>query len=223
LATRAGASPGRLLVLSGWEPELAALRAALGARPALRRRLSARPAGVGLVDSGIGAARAIAEVKPRAVIFVGTAGIYPSAGGELAVGQAVLARRLLLVSSAALRKEAYFPRPLPVAVETDADLRRALARAARLPIADVACPTAITSARPAARRVAETTGCAAENLEAFAVGRAAVFAGLPFAAVLGLSNAVGPTAHDEWRAYAPKASAAACAAVIAHLAGDSLA
>jgi nucleoside phosphorylase len=203
----------RILVLSGWEPELAALRAGMDA--SLKRRVVALPAGVGLVDAGIGAARAIAEVEPETVLFVGTAGIYPPGREDLVVGRAVLARQLKLVSTAALRDEGYFPRVLPVSVESDAPLRRTIARASKLPVADVACPVAITSARPVARRIATDTGCAVENLEAFAVARAAE--GRSFAAILGLSNAVGPTAHDEWRAFAPRASAAACEAVLTWL------
>jgi nucleoside phosphorylase len=197
-----------VLVLSAWEPELTALRAAIASSPALRRGVVARPAGVGLVESAIGATRAIAEVKPRAVIFVGTAGVF---GRGLPLASAVVARRIQLVSTAVLRAQAFFPAPLPTTVNTDARLRRAL----RLPMADVACPLAITRTPAAARRLV-TTGCQLETLEAFAVARAA--APLPFAAVLGLSNQVGPTGHAQWRTHAAAASAAACAAVLAWLA-----
>jgi nucleoside phosphorylase len=208
------ASPGKrssvtdpVLVLSGFEPELAVLRAALAGDPKLARRLVARPAGVGLVEAGIGATRAIAEERPRAVIFVGTAGSY----GEDAVGRVIVARRVKLVSTAAARAEGYLPSIMPAVLDTDAGLRRAL----RLPAADVACPLAITSRAAAARRLAAHSGCAVENLELFAVGRAAQ--GLPFAAVLGISNRVGPRAHAEWRAHAATAAAAACQAVLAWL------
>jgi nucleoside phosphorylase len=210
LATRPA---GRVLVFSAWDPELAVLRAALARDPALARRVVARAAGVGLVEAGIGATAALAETTARAVIFVGTAGIYPGASAALAVGGAVAARRLKLVSTAALRGEGYLPAVLPVAVEVDARLRRALA----LPLADVACPVAITSTRRAARTIASETGCSIETLEAFAVARAAAARGVPFAAVLGLSNAVGPSAHAEWKRFAAPASAAACAAVLAWL------
>jgi nucleoside phosphorylase len=194
-------------VLSGWEPELVVLKEALAREPGLARRVVARPAGVGLVEAGIGAARAIAEVKPRAVIFVGTAGVYPPS--SLPAGAAVVARRVSLASSAVLRGEAYLPSVLPASAESDAGLRRALA----LPVVDVVCPLAITRSRPAARRLANSG--AVENLEAFAVARAA--SPLPFAAVLGVSNVVGPRAHVEWRRHAARASAAACQAVLAWL------
>ena len=75
----------------------------------------------------------------------------------------------------------------------------------------VACPLAIT--RPSAalgRRIAEATGATLENLEAFAVARAAAAAGVDFAAVLGVANRVGPTGHDEWQRHHRAASRAAC-------------
>lgn len=174
----------------------------------LGARIVARAAGVGLVEAGIGAARAIAAVKPRAVIFVGTAGSYDRL---IPIGAAVVARRLKLASTAVLRDEGYLPAVLPADAETDPRLRRALA--GDLPVVDVACPLAITSTRAAARRLAGLG--AVENLEAFAVARAA--AALPFAAVLGVSNAVGPRAHAQWRQHAKPAAAAACEAVLAWL------
>jgi nucleoside phosphorylase len=57
------------------------------------------------------------------------------------------------------------------------------------------------------------TGADVENLEAFAVARAAAAAKIPFAAALGISNRVGPNSHPEWRVHAGAAALAACAAV----------
>jgi nucleoside phosphorylase len=202
------ARPGKILILSGWEPELALLRAVLAENPALAKLVVARPAGVGLIEAGIGAARAIAEVKPRAVIFLGTAGAY---GKKPAIGAAIVASKVQLIATAVIRGEAYLPAVLPASVVPDAGLRRQL----RLPAAAVACPLAITRSPAAARRLAADSGCAVENLEAFAVGRAAD--GLPFAAVLGISNVVGPAAHAQWRAHAADAAAAAGQAVVAWL------
>jgi hypothetical protein len=52
-------SPAHLLVVAAWEPELRALRRALAERPSLRRRVAARPVGVGLVEAALGTARAL--------------------------------------------------------------------------------------------------------------------------------------------------------------------
>lgn len=216
-AARPSAAP--VLVVSAWDPELFGLRSALGSRPALARGLVARAVGIGLVDAAVGAARALDDVRPRAVIFVGTAGTYVRGRRpDLAIGGAVVARRVLLLSTAVLRGEAYLPRSLPATAETQPALRRALARSTGLPTADVACPLGITQTAAAGRRIAQTTGCDVENLEAFAVARAAAAADVPFACLLGVSNVVGPTAHDEWRAFSSRASSAACAAVLAWIA-----
>ena len=82
-----------------------------------------------------------------------------------------------------------------------------------MPALDVACPVAITRTRAAATALARHTGAALENLETFAVARACAQARIPFAAVLGISNRVGPQAHREWLRHAAPAAAAACAVV----------
>jgi nucleoside phosphorylase len=196
----------RTLVLSAWEPEVAPLRRLLGKST---RGISMDPVGVGTVDAGIGAAAAIAKTKPARVIFVGTAGVYPGAAKAMPVGAAVIAGELRLVSTASLRGEAYHPAPLVADAATTPALRARLAQAGAPAIATVACPLAITQSATLAKRIA-ATGAALENLEAFAVARAAAAAGLPFAAVLGVSNVVGPRAHTEWRANHLAASRAAC-------------
>ena len=201
------------LVVSAWEPEVAPLRRLLGGKTrearAAARKAALAAVGVGTVDAAVGAAAAIARAKPSRVIFVGTAGVYPRAARVLPVGAAAVAGELRLLSTATLRGDAYHPAPLVAAAETTPALRAWLARAGSTVIVSVACPLAITQSAGLARRIA-ATGAALENLEAFAVARAAAAAGLPFAAVLGVSNVVGPRAHSEWRASHLPASRAAC-------------
>jgi purine-nucleoside phosphorylase len=206
--------PIQTLVLSAWEPEVTPLRRLLRRSP-LASTVALEAIGVGTVDAAVGAAHALARTRPRRVIFVGTAGVYPGpAARALPVGAAAIAGELRLVSTATLRGDAYHPAPLVAAAETTPALRARLSAAA-VDVASsvtVACPLAITHAAALARRIAGT-GAALENLEAFAVARAAAGARVPFAAVLGVSNAVGPRAHAEWRANHLAASRAACHAV----------
>jgi nucleoside phosphorylase len=120
------------------------------------------------------------------------------------------------VSTAALRGEAYLPAPTVLRSETHRRLRVALGTAAgetgtpRSLNCSVACPLAITRSATLARRIVAATGADLENLEAFAVARAADAAGVDFAAVLGVANRVGPTGHAEWRRHHRAASRAAC-------------
>jgi len=206
-----------LLIVSAFAPELAPLVAWLAApgQRALRSGVVCRPAGIGAVDAAAGAAEAIAQVRPRLVLFVGTAGRY---GATPPIAACAVARRIFLAPTAVLRGEAYLPGPMQHELTTDAALRRAL-RAGGTPAADVATTLGITTRRALAGRLA-ATGAALENLEAFAVARAAARAELPFGAVLGIANSVGPRAHREWRANAGAATAAACAVIQRWLARD---
>jgi nucleoside phosphorylase len=209
---------GRVLLAAAWQPELRYWQAAVARAPELARRAVARAVGVGLVEAALGAARAIAEERPSAVVFLGTAGAYPAAGRRLVLGEAASVRRVFLISHTVIREHGYFPRPLPTELATDPALRDAIAAAGVLPWADLACPLAITTSAATARRAERGRQPTLENLEGFAVGRAA--AALPFAAVVGVSNAVGKDAHQQWRRWAGPAAAAACGAVIAWLTAD---
>jgi len=208
------ASSSTILILSAWEPELAPLRGLL-ARPAARalaRRVRCRAVGVGAIDAGIGAAHAIAEIFPARIIFVGTAGSYAVTGGTLAIGAVALPEEMVLCSTATLRGDGYLPAPMVLRTAAApallADLRRAAPEAASR--GAVATPLAITRTLTLARRIARSTGAVVENLEAFAVARAASRAEVPMAAVLGIANRVGPRAHAEWRRHHQAASKAAC-------------
>lgn len=206
-------------MVSAWKPETAWLARWL--RHPGQRRLAPRvqliAAGVGAVDAGIGAAAAITRWRPRRVVFVGTAGAY-AGRPPLPVGAAVVASRLLLASTAALRGDGYLPPPMVARVAADPTLTRALLAAGPTKTAATcACPLAITGTTRLAARLAATTGARVENLEAFAVARAAVTARVPCAAVFGIANRVGPAAHVEWRTHHVQASRVACQVVAAWL------
>jgi futalosine hydrolase len=210
----------RWLVLAAWPPELAELRRLLrhrkshiGTLKGFAPPVVARAAGVGLVEAAIGTTAAIAEVRPDAVMFVGTAGSYPGSRPDLALAGVVAARRLVLSADGVATGDAYMPPPLPATQVTTLTLRR-IAAAAGLLMADVACPLAITSRPAAVGRHARALACDVENLEAFAVARAAATGGLPFVAILGISNAVGPSAHATWKRNATHAAVAACRAAL---------
>ena len=199
----------RTLIVSAFEPEIAPLRRLVPGK----RGIVLEPIGIGAVDAAVGAAGGIARARPARVIFVGTAGIYgPAKEARAAIGTAVVAGEIVCVSTSALKGEAYLPGPMIMRVSTSPGLRAALTngRAGRRPPGVVACPLAITRSAALGRRIAEATGAALENLEAFAVARAAAAAGLPFAAVLGVANRVGPQGHEEWQRHHRAASRAAC-------------
>src|SRR3954452_1752210 len=93
----------------------------------------------------------------------------------------------------------------------DAALASCGAAKSPVPLLGVACPIAVTRSATLGRHLAHATGAALENLEAFAVARAAAAAGVDeVTAVLGIANRVGPRGHQEWRAHHAAASRAAC-------------
>jgi len=205
---------GRWLVIAAWPPELAYLNAGLLDLPAqVRQRVVLASVGVGLVEAGIATAQLLAKNQPDFVLLVGTAGVYPVQ--PLALDQAAIAQRVRLLPQILSGKHAYLPAIIPTEVRTSPTLVRALRKATRLPYADVACPMGITATKQAAVAAGKLSGCALENLEAFAVARAAAVANVPFAAVLGVANHVGPNGHREWERHAKAAAESACRAVVA--------
>jgi purine-nucleoside phosphorylase len=135
--------------------------------------------------------------------LVGTAGAYE---GGPAIGTAVAAQRVGLSWGVAAMGLGYVPRHPPT-IDADPGL---LARLAA-PRHNVLTTGAITTDPALARRFAD--GWTAEHLEAYSVAHACREAGVPFAAVLGISNNVGPDAHVEWLTHRDEAQAAARAAI----------
>ena len=211
---------GGWLVLAAWPPELAHLRASLPDLPErVQQRVTLACVGVGLVEAGIATARLIDRHQPSAVLLVGTAGVYPGQPAKFALGSAAVAVRIRLLPQILPGKHAYLPAVVPTEARSTPALVRALRKvAAELPTADVACPLGITATAAAASSAAKLSGCALENLEAFAVARAAALAKLPFAAILGIANHVGPSGHREWEGHAKSAAQSACQAVLVALA-----
>src|SRR5262245_48745927 len=212
------------LVLAAWEPEIAPLRRL--ARGVAPERLALGTVGVGAVDAAVGAAAAIAAARPSRVIFVGTAGAYPRGRGTAAIGTVAVASELHLVSTAMLRGDGYLPDPLvtraPVSAELVAKLSACGPGRKPIPMLGVACPIAVTRSATLGRHLAHATGAALENLEAFAVARAAAAAGIDaVTAVLGIANRVGPNGHREWRAHHLAASRAACRLVWSFVRSDA--
>jgi nucleoside phosphorylase len=209
---------GPWLVLAAWPPELAHLRVNLPHLPTqVRPRVILACVGVGMVEAGIATARLVQEYSPSAVLLVGTAGAYPGQSAALGLESATIAGRIRLLPHILSGKHAFLPAIVPTEARSAPALVRALRKATGLSCADVACPMGITATTKAATAAAELSCCALENLEAFAVARAAAVAKVPFAAILGIANHVGPRGHRQWEKHAKAAAQCACQAVLAAL------
>ncbi len=171
---------------------MAAVDAELGPLPGLA-------VGVGVVRAAATMARLLAVHSPKAVVLVGSCGVY---GDAFEVGTAVVARRMGLADGATALGFAYSPlAPAPLVADSS------LVRGCSAPQADVLTVGAI-STEPALV-AAVGNGWQVEHLECFGVAWACAAAQVPFAAVLGIANEVGPTAHQEWKANRVRAETAA--------------
>jgi nucleoside phosphorylase len=198
-------TPPDVLVLAAHAPEFVGLRAHLGDQLSGQLRglnIVAKTVGVGMAVSGAGAANRIHQLPPRAVVLLGSCGIYPCPV-EYRPLDMVIPRSCHLFDPSAAAGKAEFPDPMQTALETHPPLGAALHAAAgpRAHQARVATTLAITTDDAIARAVHASTGFEGENLELFPIAVACRAADIPFAAVLGVTNMVGSTGRVDWRQF----------------------
>ena len=166
--------------------------------------------GVGPLVAAASAAALIERLQPQSVVLLGTGGAY--AAGP-AVGTAVVSARLGLSSGVAALGLGYVPRP-PGPIDGDPALLAALPHVPRAHVRTVA---AVTTDLALAERLSD--GWSVEHLEAYAVAWACRCARVPFLAVLGIANDVGPEAHVQWLTHRDAARQAARDAIVPLLEG----
>lgn len=143
--------------------------------------------GVGALTAAMATARLLEELRPEAVLFIGTCGHYD---GRLKIGDHLWASEAIASSLSELRGEAYRP-----AIE---ETRWVATLEGPLPAHGVVVPPAITKTREGAALLG-TLG-AAEHLELTGVYAACHGARLRVGAALAVVNEVGPEAQAQWRA-----------------------
>lgn len=207
-----------LLIVASHAPDLAGMRPHLGDRltgivGALRVR--SKIVGVGSAIAAAAVARGILAVQPRAVVMIGTCGVYPNLP-QYRPHDVVVPTRASLVDHAVLASRASFPDPMQTAVPTHALISAALQRChPRGHLGPVASPLAQTTDDALATGVPAATGCETENLEAFGIAAACRAAETPFAAVLGVSHIVGSTGRHDWSQFQRDAVNHAASALVA--------
>ncbi len=206
-----------LLIVAAHAPEMAGLRpwlsdSLIGQIRGLTVR--GKAVGIGLAVAGPGTARGILAVSPRAVLLVGSCGVYPNLP-QYRPHDVIVARRVQLVSHAVNAGKSEFPSPMQTQLECNPLLAAGLAACgARVFPAPIACTMAQTIDDTIAASVHPATGCEAENLEAFACAQACKAAEIPFTAVLGVSNVVGSTGQHDWRQFQRAAVNAAAEIIV---------
>lgn len=204
-----------VLVLAAHAPDLRGLRPLLGdhlAAPVGPLRVAAKAVGVGLATAGPSASKRIYQLEPRAVLFVGTAGAYPSVQGY-SPHDVAIANRARLIDLATLAGFAELPPPVLTELSLDRALGDAVSRCSpHARIASVASPLAATRSDEYASIVPARTGAELENLELFAVANACKLANVPLAAFFGVSHVCGSTATTDWPKFERQAAIAAAEA-----------
>lgn len=170
--------------------------------------------GIGMAAAGPSTARGILAVKPRAVILLGSCGVYPGLP-QYRPHDVLVSNRIQLISHAVTAGRSSFPGPMQTTQECDPMLGAGLVTGAgRVFLAPLACTLATTIDDGFAAGIQANTGCEAENLEAFAVGQACRASEVPFAAVLGVSNIVGSTGAQDWIQFQRAAVTAAAESIV---------
>ncbi|MCB9595668.1 MAG: hypothetical protein H6719_23300 [Sandaracinaceae bacterium] len=206
-----------LLIVAAHTPDMAGLRSHLSDQLIGEIRglgVRAKAVGIGMAVAGPGTARGILAVSPRAVLLVGSCGVYPNLP-QYRPHDVLVSSRVQLVSHAVNAGKSEFPQPMQVALECNPLLAAGLASGGgRVYVAPVACTLATTVDDTIAAAIHPATGCEAENLEAFAVAQACKASEIPFSAVLGVSNIVGSTGAHDWRQFQRAAVNAAAETIV---------
>lgn len=195
---------GELFVVASVAPDLAGLRSFLGEKlDGSVRGIAVRTkvVGLGLASAAAGLARGILAVQPRAVILVGTCGVYPGLSQYRPL-DVIVPSRVQLVDPVALAGRAELPSPLQTKLECAPMLVAGLNAGRARPFAPaVSSMLARINDDALAATIPPQTGCEADNPEAFAVATACQAANVPCAAVLGVSNLVGSVGLKDWQQF----------------------
>lgn len=206
-----------ILIVAAHAPEMAGLRpwlsdSLIGQIRGLAVR--GKAVGIGMAVAGPATARGIVAVRPRAVLLLGSCGVYPNLS-QYRPHDVLVATKVTLVSHAVNAGKSEFPGPMQTRLDCNALLAAGLAASgSRVFTAPIACTLAQTTDDTIAATVHPATGCEAENLDAFAVGQACKASDVPFTAVLGVSNIVGSTGAHDWKQFQRAAVNAAAEVIV---------
>jgi nucleoside phosphorylase len=211
-------TPVDILLLAAHAPEFVGLRAHLGDQLCANLRgltVIAKTIGVGMAVAGAGAANRIQQLSPRAVVLLGSCGIYPC-GVEYFPLDILVPSRFHLFDPSVAAGKAEFPDPMQTVLDPHPLLTAGLVASGggRCRSAPLATTLAITTDDAIAHAVHPATGLEGENLEAFPVALACRAAEVPFAAVLGVTNVVGSQGRTDWLKYQRDAAIAAAEAFL---------
>jgi purine-nucleoside phosphorylase len=173
----------KVLITAAYRGELEALRD-------LPPNWIAEPCGIGGVAAAAGLAMLVAMHQPGRIIVLGTCGAL---GRGLSIGSLVAPKIVRWVDPGVLNGTAHMPPNVYKALQ--------IAPWPGLPPAVCLQTPSVTLAADHATRLATLTEPGlpiVEHLELYSMAFVAHTFGLPISAILGVTNAVGPTGHRDW-------------------------
>jgi nucleoside phosphorylase len=201
-------NPLDVLIVAAHASELAGLHDALGSalsKPVRGLHVAACDIGVGLPAASVGTMRSLRDRRPRAVILLGSCGMYPTAASSLVTAdpspllRAVIPESVYLMDVAVARSEAAFPDPMPRIGRVDRALAEGVASVDPTALRGALATTlGITTSNEAAQRLERSGACTTENLEALGVALACESDRIPFCALLVITNIVGEGGRAQW-------------------------
>jgi len=205
-----------VLIFAAHGPDLRGLRPHLGDRMTGNIRglhVAAKTVGVGMPVAGGSAAKRVFQLLPRAVIHLGTCGIYPGLP-EYRPHDVLVAEKLTLIDAGVRFGKSSFPEPMQTTLTCHEMLSAGLASTGqRTHRVTIGSPLATTSDDAWAAEIPSSNGCHAENLEAFAIAHACHLAQIPFTSVLGATHMVGSRAREDWKQFERQSTIAAAEVV----------
>lgn len=206
-----------LLVVGAHPPELRGLRDRVGDRldgTVEGLHVSGKTIGVGMGVAGASTAKRVFQLRPRAVVLLGTCGVYPGLSG-CQPHDVIVANGVSLLDGGVSEGRSAWPAPMQTELPTNEAISAGLAAAgARVHRLRVGSPLAQTCSETLAGLFGggasgAKSRCGAECLEAFAVAHACHLAEVPFAAALGVTHVAGPKGEQDYARYAKESAVAA--------------
>lgn len=188
-----------LLICSAFLPEIQVLRERIAAAPSV----VTATLGVGLVSAASRISSILEHHSISRILFTGTCGVLTPA--IVSIGDIVRARTLYSGDTGAFDGANHVPDLMPTTVTP----ARFLEPRRFVQDCDVLSPLSITHSEDGATVLRNRfPDGIVENLECFAVAWNAALRAIPFEAILGVTNIIGPNGHAEWRAHHERVSAA---------------
>lgn len=181
----------KTLIVAAYKNELAPLCEFSNKHLVMQDGIGFLSAGIGPVAASFGLTHCLKDYTPEIIVNLGTAGIINT--GKFKIGDVVLVQTVSMDSGSS---DVYTPEkmsglgcPLPASFE---DLK------SKYSSVRVFCPQEITQTE-SRRKILLDKKHDVENLESYAFCFVAKKFKIPLIGFLGLTNTVGPNAHEEWK------------------------